>query len=396
MSNLAIIQGRLPAEFVAVQVADSDGFAAAHVHTEGEVITAVTTGEAASVSASLDATGCYVLPGFVDVHVHGGHGHDTMDADPDALAAMARFFARHGVTGFLPTTMTAPLDPIEAAVRTVAGAPVRPADGARMLGVHLEGPYISPEFPGAQRKEDIRPPSVAEFARLAAAGPVRMMTLAPEQPGGAALVSAVIGSGSVAVVGHSSATYDESITAFDLGVNQATHTYNAMTGLHHRRPGTLGAVLSDDRVFAQLIADNIHVHPAAMNVLARCKGPTRTVLITDAMRAAGLPEGDYELGGQPVSVRDGQCRLADGTLAGSVLTMDRALVNFMAAAGWSLAQAWPATSRTPATSIGLHDRLGAIRPGYLADLVLLNQELGVEATIVAGQIAYLRDPARLH
>ena len=167
-----------------------------------------------------------------------------------------------------------------------------------------------------------------------------------------------------------------------------------MTGLHHRQPGTLGAVLTDDRIFAQLIADNIHVHPAAMAVLARCKGPERIVLITDAMRAAGLPPGEYDLGGQTVTVRDGQCRLAGGTLAGSVLTMERALANFMAASGWSLAQAWPTSSRTPAASLGLAHELGSIRPGYLADLVLLDQALEVAATIVNGEVVYRRDGAQ--
>ncbi len=393
MCALQIINGLAPAEFVE-NAPTGDGFSPGTVTIERDRITAV--GVRASVDAqALDAAGCFILPGFVDVHVHGGDGRDTMDADPAALAAMGRFFARHGVTSYLPTTMTAPLVDIRAAVATVAAAG-SPAGGARMLGVHLEGPYISPAFPGAQQPADIRSPNVAEFTDLVAAGPVRMITLAPEQPGAQDLVRAALDAGITVVAGHTAATYEESVAAFDLGVSQATHTYNAMTGLHHRRPGTLGAVLTDDRVFAQLIADNIHVHPAAMAVLARCKGATRTLLITDAMRAAGLAEGDYELGGQPVTVRDGQCRLADGTLAGSVLTMDRALVNLMAATGWSLARAWPTTSRTPAASIGLSDQLGSIQPGYLADLVLLDEDHVVVATIVGGQIAYLRDPERLH
>ena len=392
MSAWQITNGRLPAEFVDNDPT-GDGFGTGSIMLERDRITAVgerMTGD----GQELDAAGCYILPGFVDVHVHGGDGRDTMDADPDALAAMGRFFARHGVTGYLPTTMTAPLADIRAAVATVAGA-TAPIDGARMLGVHLEGPYISPAFPGAQQPADIRSPNVGEFADMVAAGPVRMITLAPEQPGAQDLVRAALDAGVTVVAGHTSATYEEAIDAFDLGVSQATHTYNAMTGLHHRRPGTLGAVLTDDRVFAQLIADNIHVHPAAMALLARCKGAARTVLITDAMRAAGLAAGDYELGGQPVTVRDGRCCLADGTLAGSVLTMDRALANFMAATDWSLAQAWPTTSRTPAASIGLSDQLGSIQPGYLADLVLLDEDHVVVATIVGGQIAYLRDPQRL-
>jgi N-acetylglucosamine-6-phosphate deacetylase len=245
----------------------------------------------------------------------------------------------------------------------------------------------------------IRPPDLEEFAGLVAAGSplsaVRIITLAPEQPGAHALIQRARAQGIVVVAGHTNATYEECEAAVVLGLSQATHTYNAMRGLHHRQPGALGAVLSDDAMDAQLIADNIHVHPAAMKILARCKGVERILLITDAMRAAGLAPGEYELGGQPVTVKDKECRLADGTLAGSVLTMEAALANFMAASGLSLSQAWPATSRTPARALGLEDELGSIAPGYRADLVLLDRELQVVATVVGGRVIYLREPERL-
>ena len=182
---------------------------------------------------------------------------------------------------------------------------------------------------------------------------------------------------------------------FDVGVTQATHTYNAMSGLHHRRPGTLGAVLSDDRVFAQLIADNIHVHPAAMRILARCKSWDRTVLITDAMRAAGLAPGEYDLGGQTVTVQDGACRLKDGTLAGSVLTLERGLANYVQASGLSIADAWPAAGPTPAASIGLGPEWGSIAVGCHGDLTVLDASLDVVAAIVGGAVVYLRDAERL-
>ena len=268
--------------------------------------------------------------------------------------------------------------------------------GPDLEGVHLEGPFISPKFPGAQRADQIRPPDVTEFAALLQAGPVRMITLAPEVDGAAQLMAMARAEDVVVVVGHTNADYDVCQAAFAAGASQATHTYNAMTGLHHRRPGTLGAVLTNDTVDAQLIADNIHVHPAAMEILARCKGPQRTLLITDAMRAAGLPPGRYELGGQPVTVANHACRLEDGTLAGSVLTMERALANFMAANSWPLHKAWPATSRNAARALGMDDRLGEIKSGYWADLVLLDEELTVVATIVDGQVVYLRDEERLH
>lgn len=395
MKRLVIAGGLVPARYAAGPEGAED-WAAAEVVVEGGRVTAMRAGEGQAGADMLDGAGCYVLPGFIDVHVHGAMGHDTMDADPAALAEMARFFASHGVTSFLPTTMTAPHADTLHAVQAVAEVAGRDTGGARILGVHLEGPYLSPVFPGAQLPEAIRTPNLAEYAELAAAGPVRMITLAPEQPGAAELIKAARRQGVTVVAGHTNATYEQLEEAVALGVTQATHTYNAMTGLHHRKPGVLGAVLSDDRVYAQLIADNVHVHPAAMKVLARCKRAEHTVLITDAMRAAGLPEGESELGGQRVTVRDGQCRLADGTLAGSVLTLDRGLANFMAAAGWSLAEAWPASSRAAAASLGLADGTGTLAVGAPGDCVLLDRaSLKVVATVVGGRAVYLDDQARL-
>jgi N-acetylglucosamine-6-phosphate deacetylase len=402
--SLHILNGAIPAEFTHVRPATADpepaGFRRASIALAGDRIEGTAAPGWYAGRRRLDASGCLVLPGFVDVHVHGAAGHDTMDltmdAGVDGLRPMAQFYARHGVTSFLATTMTASAEATLAAVRGVAAAMGKTNGGARPLGIHLEGPFLSPRFPGAQRADHIRPPDLAEFRRLVEAGPVRMITLAPEQPGAPELIAEARRRGIVVVMGHTAATYEQAEEGVNLGVSQATHTYNAMTGLHHRQPGTLGAVLSDDRVFAQLIADNIHVHPAAMKVLARCKGAQRTVLITDAMRAAGLAPGVYDLGGQRVTVRNGQCRLDDGTLAGSVLTMERALANFVQASGWSLAEAWAASSRTPAASIGLDGELGSIAPGYRADLVLFDNELEVVATLVGGKVVYLREPERFH
>ncbi len=353
-------------------------------------------GDAPASAATLDAGGCTVLPGLIDVHVHGAVGADTMDGDPAGLARMAQFFARHGVTAFLATTMTGSHAATLAAVQAVAAAGPRPhANGATCLGVHLEGPYLSPRFPGAQLSDAIRPADLGEFAELVAAGPVRMITLAPEQPGGLDLTAAAVRQGIVAVTGHTAATYAECETGIAAGITQATHTYNAMTGLHHRQPGTLGSVLTNDTVYAQLIADNVHVHPAAMRVLARCKGVARTVLITDAMRATGLPPGEYDLGGQVATVANGECRLADGTLAGSILTLEKGLANFLAAAGLDLATGWPAASAAAATSLGLDAERGCSAPGARGDLVLLDAALTVVATVVGGRVVYLRDADRL-
>jgi len=398
ITQLTIGNGLVPAIFVAEgQATPSEpGFVSADILLHGAQIATVVHHTIADNGARLDATDCFVLPGFIDLHVHGGAGADTMDASLDALETMSRFFAQHGVTAFLPTTMTAPHSEILQAIVTVGKWGQKIVTGARSLGVHIEGPYISPQFPGAQPAQFIRPPSLAEFAELTHAGPVRMITLAPEVEHADDLIAAARRQGVIAVWGHTNATYEQCVRAADLGVTQATHTYNAMSGLHHRNPGALGATLTLDSIYAQLIADNIHVHPAAMKVLARCKGVDRTILITDAMRAAGLPDGEYELGGQAVTVKDGSCRLADGTLAGSILTMEQALRNFMTATGLSLADAWPTTSLTPAQAVGLAHQFGAITPGYQADLVLLDAQLQLVATVVAGQVVYLREAERLY
>lgn len=351
----------------------------------------------------LDGSGCTLLPGFIDVHIHGSAGADVMDATPESLKTISRFLVQHGITGFYATTVTAShsatMAAVENAARCVGSSRSesnadQPA-GARILGVHLEGPYISPDFPGAQNPAHIRPPSVEEFEELLAAGPVRIITLAPEAPGADALIEMALAAGVRVVMGHTAATFEQASAAIDAGVSQATHTYNAMTGLHHRQPGTVGATLSDDRIYAQLIADGIHVHPAVMRILGRCKGPNRTLLISDAIRAAGMPPGRYEMGRLPVIVKDGSCRLEDGTLAGSVLTLDAALRNFMAATGWPLVQAWPSTSLSQAQAMGIDREVGRIRTGARADLTLMDREGQVVATVVAGKLAHLRDCWRL-
>jgi len=334
----------------------------------------------------IDAGGRIVSPGFIDIHVHGGAGYDTMDATPRALEAMGVFFATHGVTSFLPTTVTAGSKATLAAIRAVADYEQSVSHGAQALGIHLEGPYISAAKPGAQNPHYVRPPRPEEYETFFALGNVKLISLAPEEPGSERLIRYAVAHGAAVAVGHSVATYDQVMAAVPWGLSQGTHTYNAMQGMHHRKPGTVGAILTCDDIYAQVIVDLVHVHPAMVKLLVRAKGLGRTVLITDAIRAAGMPDGTYELGGQQVIVADGEARLPAGNLAGSTLTMDRAVRNVMKAAGLSLPEAIRLATLTPAEAIGVSDRKGRLAPGWDADIILLDENLDVALTMVAGQV----------
>lgn len=339
-----------------------------------------------------EANDLHVLPGFVDVHVHGGGGHDAMSGDPDDIQGMGRFHARHGTTALAPTTGTAPKDTILNATRAVGKAMTQPVKGARIVGTHIEGPFINPVWAGAQNPAHIVDIDMPFVRQLAATGAVKLMTFAPELPGGGELIRELAHRGVVPVMGHTGATWAQTAGAADIGVVQATHTYNAMLGLHHREPGALGRILLDDRIQGQLIADNIHVHPGAMQLLWHCKGPLGVMLITDAIRAVGLPEGEYDFGRLPVTVKDGACRLPDGTLAGSIATMDVCLRNLMDATSLDLAEVWQTSSLVPAGSLKLDYVIGHFATGCLADIAIVDDDINVAATIVGGRIQYL-DPA---
>ena len=340
----------------------------------------------------VDAGNGWLLPGFIDVHVHGGVGREAMDADPDGLRQLARFYAEHGVTSFLPTTWTAPHEDIMAALETIAVVQQEGTGGAAILGAHVEGPYLNPARCGAQDSRQIRRAGRDEALAILDTGIIRLLALAPEYPENHWLIDECARRGVTVSAAHTAATYADMQQAVALGLSQTTHTYNAMTGLHHREPGTLGAALTMDSISCELIADNVHVHPAAMNLLYRAKGPDRTLLITDAVRGAGLPEGtSYDQDGRPVVVRDGAAYLPGDTLAGSTLTMDRALRNFIAATGAPLEVVWPTTSRTAARQLGLDGRKGSLEDGKDADLVLLDANLDVRFTVVGGQVVYERE-----
>jgi N-acetylglucosamine-6-phosphate deacetylase len=341
-----------------------------------------------------------MAPGYVDLHLHGSAGYDVMDDTSDALPAIEQLLARHGVTSYFPTTVTAPLDATLRALERLANAiesrERRPESQnttdkhrATPLGIHLEGPFISHARRGVHPPEDLLAPTLTLFEQLwqAARGRVRMMTIAPELEGAPEVITEAARRGVCVSLGHSDADFEAAGRGVTAGARHATHTFNAMrpldhSTLDHRTPGILGAVLTDRRVSADIIVDGVHVHPAIVKLFADAKGPEQTVLITDAISATGMPDGHYRLGSVDVTVHDGKC-LADGKLAGSVLTMDRAVRNLAQFAEWSIPQAVAAASKNPARVAGLAKK-GTLAVGADADFVVLSPQGDVLRTFIGG------------
>lgn len=341
-----------------------------------------------SLTRTVDAGGRIILPGFIDVHAHGGMGHEAMDASADGIKTMAQFYAKHGVTAFLPTTWAATGEAIGRVIDTVSGMIGPVANGATILGVHLEGPYLNPKHSGAQDVKLVRPANRDEALKFLDSGIVRLITLAPEFLENEWLIAECVRRGITVSLGHTAATYEEVKKAVQMGVTHDTHTYNAMVGLSHREPGTVGGVMTSPEILCELICDNIHVHPAAQKVLIRAKSPDGVILVTDCTRGTGMPEGQYPIDNRTITIKDGIARLPDGTIAGSILTMERALKNAMAASGLSLSEAWPMTSLNAARNIGVSAQKGSIEVGKDADLVVLGDDLDVQMTIANGIVVF--------
>lgn len=335
----------------------------------------------------IDADGMTITPGLIDLHIHGSYGYDTMDTTALALERIGHFLAECGVTGYLATTVTESSESIHAAISNVEAYRGRDP-GALPLGVHLEGPYISPDYRGAQDPQFIRSPDPKEYGGWLRSPSVKLLTVAPELPGSEGLIRQARRAGKKVAVGHTGASYEQVILACEWGISQSTHTFNGMDVLHHRRPGVVGAVLTEGGLYAQIIADGLHVHPAMVHLLLRAKDATRTILITDAIRAAGLGDGRYRLGGQELTVRDGEARVASGSLAGSTLTLDAAVRNVMAFTGVSFQKAVSMATYTPAVAMGWTDRIGTVRPGNNADLTLFDDHYMVRMTIVKGKVVF--------
>ncbi len=331
-----------------------------------------------------------LLPGFIDLHIHGGCGRDVMEGTRTAIQTVSRFLASKGTTSYLATTVTAsPIATIQA-LENLGKIIQEDTGGAKVLGVHLEGPFISQEKRGVHPPEHIRPPSTRIFDELVkmSGSQIKLVTLAPETPGGLEFIRHIRSKGILVSLGHSNATAKVAKEAIEAGATNATHTFNAMRDFNHREPGILGTVLTDSRVWAELIADGIHVDPTAIRMLVRCKGSRSVLLVTDAITAAGMPDGDYKLGSLSIKVSNGVCRSPEGSLAGSTLSLDRALQNMIRWTGLPLDEAIYMVTRNPAESIGVSTFKGSIAPGFDADLVLLNQDLSVHATLCEGKWVY--------
>lgn len=363
---------------------------------DGQTIQAIGRGLPPQVEREhIDGRGMTLLPGFIDIHIHGSAGYDVMDATPEALTNMAQFIAQHGVTSFLPTTLTNPHNLLMQALENVKTVQEKHTVGAAIVGAHLEGPYLNAEKCGAQNPQYIRLAKPHETEELLGLNILRLVDIAPEFDDNRALIAECAKVGIAVSVAHSSATYKQTIEAIELGLSHSTHTFNAQTPLLHREPGIVGAVLSSPQVTCELIADNIHVHPAAMKIAWLCKKPHHLVLISDAVRAAGMPDGEYQFDERKVILSNGAVRLPDSTLAGSVLTMDKALYNLMQATGEPLENIWQTASLNPARAIGISHLTGSIEVGKLADLVLVDEHINVMLTVVHGKPIYKRETRRL-
>lgn len=335
-----------------------------------------------------------LVPGFIDVHIHGAGGHDVMEGSREALVEIGRMLLRHGTTAYLATTVTASveetLDSLDKLSRAIAELRMEAGgEWALPLGIHLEGPFISPIRRGVHPAEHIQRPSSELLRRIldAARGEVRMFTLASEIEGAQELIRLARSRGVLVALGHTDATYEQARSAIEAGASHAVHLYNAMRPFHHRETGIQGAVLTDPRVTAELIADGVHVDAAALRLAVTAKGIERVILVSDGTSATGMGDGRYRLGPFRVTVEQGVCRNDEGKLAGSVLTLDRALQNMIALCGLNLAQVLPMLTTNPARLAGVEGKKGAIAPGADADLVCLDSEHRVCGTIFQGRIA---------
>jgi N-acetylglucosamine-6-phosphate deacetylase len=335
-----------------------------------------------------------VIPGFIDEHIHGVHNHDVMDGTIESISEIAKALVKEGITSFLATTMTQSVEAISKALVNVRNyMNIQDYTGAEVLGIHLEGPFLNEEACGAQPKKYIVNPSVEQFKayQVLSGNQIRFVTVAPENDGGIDMIKYCKSNDVVASIGHTKANYEQTLEAIQAGASSVTHCYNAMTGLHHRDIGVVGAALLHEELQAELIADGIHVQEKAIELLYRNKGKQGITLVTDSMRAKGLEDGNYDLGGQNVFVHNGEARLANGTLAGSTLFMNKAIANMIKFLNLKIVDVVMMASTNPAKKLGIFDRKGSIEVGKDADLVVLNEKYEVVMTICKGNLVYKKE-----
>ena len=372
------------------KVFDGQCFRERDVVVEGQTFASIEASgdEACGVGGAadtLDASGCYVIPGLIDVHFHGAMGHDFCDASDEGISVIAAYEASRGVTSICPTTMTLPEERLAPIVASVAAHDAA-AGEAGIVGINMEGPYIAPDKVGAQNPAYVRSASVEEFGRLQqqAKGLIKLVDVAPEQPGNLEFIRQMSHDVRVSVA-HTCTGYDDACAAFDAGARHMTHLFNAMPSLHHREPGPIAAGAERNDVTAEIIADGVHIHPAMVRLAFALFGDDRMILISDSLRACGLGDGEYELGGQQFFVKGNRATIANGSLAGSVSDVMACMRTAVRTMGIPLTSAVKAATVNPARALGLDGKLGAIAPGYQADAVVLDRDLNIKHVVLRGK-----------
>ena len=371
------------------EVYQENSVSAADLLIEDGLITAVGKKENKREIKEVNLSGYKVIPGLIDLHIHGANGYDAMDSNYQALNSIANYLAKNGVTNFLPTTVTAKWDKLEAALKNIDQTIKQGTTGAEILGAYVEGPYISKEKKGAHPEEFIRSINLADIKKiLSYSNNIELFALAPEKENALKLIEFLQQNEVEVSLGHTNASYEETEAAVNSGAKLAVHAFNGMKGLHHRKPGVVGSMLSNDQLKAELIADNIHVHQAVMKILYNCKGKDSICLISDCMRAGGLEDGEYTLGELDIRVKDSIARTESGSLAGSTLRLIDAVKNMVELVGVDLSAAIQMAALNPARLLGVDDQLGSIKEGKKANLVVLDDSYQVMMTIINGRVVY--------
>lgn len=337
----------------------------------------------------IDCKGLFVSPGFIDIHIHGAGGHDTMDGTFEAINEISKTICKYGTTSFTPTTMTMSKEDILKSMMAIKKAKINGTDGAIVLGAHLEGPFISPSAIGAQNPNYLISPSYENFKSMTgdAMDAVVSITMAPEVEGAKELASVLSSKGIRCSIGHTKATYEEAIDGIKCGFCHSTHLFNAMTGFTHREPGVVGATFDTD-ITTETISDGIHISYPSLRVVYKQKGTDKTLLVTDAMCACGMPDGTYSLGGQPVTVKSGAARLNNGALAGSILTLNKSIKNIHNNTNYPLYEIVKMASYNGAKYCRVDDKKGQIKENFDADLTIFDENIDVKMTIIGGKIVY--------